>query len=107
VVHEAFDDETAGDLAHDISVALMLVLERLSPLERASFLLDDVFGLDFAEVSRARPQQSEPLSFGVVPGARADRITRSAGTAACFLRTVSALRRPLSGAKLFSQNILR
>jgi len=53
VVDEAFDDDTAGDLAHDISVALMLVLERLSPLERASFLLHDVFGLDFAEVGRA------------------------------------------------------
>jgi RNA polymerase sigma-70 factor (ECF subfamily) len=52
VVDEAFDDDSAGDLAHDISVALMLVLERLSPLERASFLLHDVFGLDFAEVAR-------------------------------------------------------
>jgi len=29
----------------------MLVLERLSPLERASFLLHDVFGLDFTEVA--------------------------------------------------------
>ena len=53
VVDENFDDGSAGDLAHDISVALMLVLERLSPLERASFLLHDVFGLDFAEVARA------------------------------------------------------
>jgi RNA polymerase sigma-70 factor (ECF subfamily) len=53
VVDEAFDDEAPGDLAHDITVALMLILERLSPLERASFLLHDVFGLDFAEVSRA------------------------------------------------------
>ena len=53
VVDEAFDDGTAGDMAHDISVALMLVLERLTPLERASFLLHDVFGLDFAEVARA------------------------------------------------------
>jgi RNA polymerase sigma-70 factor, ECF subfamily len=53
VVDEAFDTEPAGDLAHDLSVALMLVLERLSPLERASFLLHDVFGLDFAEVGRA------------------------------------------------------
>src|SRR5215469_8118777 len=53
VVDEAFvDDDPAGGLAHDISVALMLVLERLSPLERASFLLHDVFGVDFAEVSR-------------------------------------------------------
>ncbi len=53
IVDESFDDEGAGALAHDISVALMLVLERLSPLERASFLLHDVFGLDFAEVARA------------------------------------------------------
>jgi RNA polymerase sigma-70 factor (ECF subfamily) len=51
LVDETFGDDTAGDLAHDISVALMLVLERLSPLERASFLLHDVFGVDFAEVS--------------------------------------------------------
>jgi len=53
VVDEVFDAEAAGDLAHDLSVALMLVLERLSPLERASFLLHDVFGIDFAEVGRA------------------------------------------------------
>lgn len=53
VVDENFDGEGAGDLAHDISVALMLLLERLSPLERASFLLHDVFGLEFAEVGRA------------------------------------------------------
>jgi RNA polymerase sigma-70 factor, ECF subfamily len=53
IIDERFEDETAGELAHDISIALMLVLERLSPLERASFLLHDVFGLDFAEVARA------------------------------------------------------
>src|SRR5262245_63505968 len=53
VVDEAFEDDTAGDLARDISVAFMLFLERLSPLERASFLLHDVFGLEFAKVSRA------------------------------------------------------
>jgi RNA polymerase sigma-70 factor (ECF subfamily) len=52
VVDEFFAEDCAGDLAHDISVALMLLLERLSPLERASFLLHDVFGLDFAEVGR-------------------------------------------------------
>ena len=39
VVDETLDADTAGDIAHDLSVALMLVLERLSPLERASFLL--------------------------------------------------------------------
>src|SRR4029077_12783331 len=45
---EVFDPDTADDLARDLSVALMLVLERLSPLERAAFLSHDVFGLDFA-----------------------------------------------------------
>ena len=53
VVDEAFDAESASDLAHDLSVALMLTLERLSPLERAAFLLHDVFALDFAELARA------------------------------------------------------
>jgi RNA polymerase sigma-70 factor, ECF subfamily len=53
LVDEALDADTAGDIAHDLSVALMLVLERLSPLERASFLLHDVFGLDFGEVANA------------------------------------------------------
>jgi RNA polymerase sigma-70 factor, ECF subfamily len=47
------DGEGAVKSAHDISVALMLLLERLSPLERASFLLHDVFGLDFTEIAHA------------------------------------------------------
>jgi RNA polymerase sigma-70 factor, ECF subfamily len=37
--------------ADDLTLPLMLVLERLSPLERAAFLLHDVFGLGFDEVS--------------------------------------------------------
>lgn len=40
------------ELAQDISVALLLALERLSPLERAVFLLHDVFDNDFAEIGR-------------------------------------------------------
>ena len=53
VVDEVFDAEPVGDLARDLSVALMLMLERLSPLERAAFLLHDVFGLNFPEVAAA------------------------------------------------------
>jgi len=53
IVDESFDSEAGSDVAHDISVALMLTLERLSPLERAAFLLHDVFELDFTEVARA------------------------------------------------------
>lgn len=35
----------------DVTLPLMLALERLSPLERAAFLLHDVFGLEFDEVA--------------------------------------------------------
>lgn len=37
--------------AEDVTLPLMLALERLSPLERAAFLLHDVFGMSFDEVS--------------------------------------------------------
>jgi RNA polymerase sigma-70 factor (ECF subfamily) len=35
----------------DVTLPLLLALERLSPLERAAFLLHDVFGLGFEEVA--------------------------------------------------------
>jgi RNA polymerase sigma-70 factor, ECF subfamily len=47
----ALDADSASDYAQDLSVALMLTLERLSPLERAAFLLHDVFEVDFAEIA--------------------------------------------------------
>ncbi len=37
--------------ADDVTLPLMLALERLSPLERAAFLLHDVFGVGFDEVA--------------------------------------------------------
>jgi RNA polymerase sigma-70 factor (ECF subfamily) len=40
-------------IAHDVSVALMLALERLSPLERAAFILKDVFDVGFDEIARS------------------------------------------------------
>jgi len=43
--------EPAQGIADDLSVALLLALERLSPLERAAFLLHDVFDMDFAAVA--------------------------------------------------------
>lgn len=43
--------EAIENYAHDLSFAMMLALERLSPLERAAFLLHDVFEVPFAEVA--------------------------------------------------------
>ncbi len=48
----ALAPDAASELADDLSLALMTTLERLSPLERAAFLLHDVFDLDFAEVAK-------------------------------------------------------
>lgn len=41
-----------AERADDISVALLLALERLSPLERATFVLHDVFGQPFTEIAQ-------------------------------------------------------
>lgn len=43
--------ETADDGLDAITLPLMIALERLSPLERAAFLLHDVFGLSFDEIA--------------------------------------------------------
>ena len=45
------DFEAGGDA--DLSVAFLLALERLTPLERAAFLLHDVFDTPFAEIAAA------------------------------------------------------
>ncbi len=47
-----FDPED-DDAADDLTLPLMLALERLSPLERAAFLLHDVFGMGFEDVALA------------------------------------------------------
>jgi RNA polymerase sigma-70 factor (ECF subfamily) len=44
--------DAATELADDLSFALMLALDRLSPLERAAFLLHDVFDRPFSEVAQ-------------------------------------------------------
>ncbi|TCL65736.1 RNA polymerase sigma factor SigJ [Rhizobium sp. BK251] len=43
--------DTHETVADDVTVTLMLALERLSPLERAAFLLHDVFDLALTEVA--------------------------------------------------------
>jgi RNA polymerase sigma-70 factor (ECF subfamily) len=45
------DPVVEEEAEEDVTLPLMLALERLSPLERAAFLLHDVFGLGFAEIA--------------------------------------------------------
>ena len=47
------DPERSAELADSVSMAALLLLERLSPLERAVFVLREVFGFGFDEIASA------------------------------------------------------
>jgi RNA polymerase sigma-70 factor (ECF subfamily) len=47
------DPARSAELADSVSMAALLLLERLSPLERAVFVLREVFGFGFPEVASA------------------------------------------------------
>jgi RNA polymerase sigma-70 factor (ECF subfamily) len=47
------DPARSAELADSVSIAALLLLERLSPLERAVFVLREVFGFGFPEVAEA------------------------------------------------------
>ncbi len=47
------DGEATAQLADEVSMAMLIVLESLSPLERAAFVLTEVFGMSAPEVGEA------------------------------------------------------
>ena len=70
------ETEGADEMSEDLSMTLMLALERLSPLERAAFLLHDVFGLGFDEVATTLdrdPAAVRQLAARARKNVRADR----------------------------------
>src|SRR5579859_886314 len=61
--------DAATELADDLSFALLLALDRLTPLERAAFLLHDVFEVPFSEIA-AMIGRSEPACRQLASRAR-------------------------------------
>ena len=53
LVDEAPAADAATELASDLSVAFLALLERLAPEERAAFLLHEVFDSDYGEIGAA------------------------------------------------------
>lgn len=45
------DPSAAAELADSVSLAFLVMLEELTPVERAAFLLREVFGYDYAELA--------------------------------------------------------
>lgn len=52
VVPERLAPDYRAELASDLSMAFLVLLERLAPEERAAFLLREVFGSDYDEIAR-------------------------------------------------------
>ncbi len=50
---DSVDPEQAALLADSVGLALLVVLDALSPAERLAFVLHDVFGVGFADIARA------------------------------------------------------
>ncbi len=67
--------EAAEDEVDDVTQPLMMALERLSPPERAAFLVHDVFGVSFEEIAETiergwRPAASSPAALEPMSGPR-------------------------------------
>jgi RNA polymerase sigma-70 factor, ECF subfamily len=58
-----------AELASDLSLALLFVLERLSPEERAAFILHDAFDCDYATIA-SMLEKTEPACRKLVSRAR-------------------------------------
>ena len=91
---DALSPDAATELADDLSFALLLALDRLSPLERAAFLLHDVFDMPFSEVAQMINWTEAASRQLATRARRAVRDARPAPVAtpdshACLLRAFS------------------
>ena len=69
VVSDQPSPEEELELASNLSLAFMVLLERLSPVERAAFLLHDIFDCDYTDIARI-VGKSETASRQIVSRAR-------------------------------------
>src|SRR5258706_125357 len=78
---EGLAADAATELADDLAFDLLLALDRLSPLERAAFLLHDVFDKPFSEVARMLDRTEAACRQLATRARRAVRDARPAPTA--------------------------
>lgn len=94
---DALSPHTHAELADDLSFALLLALDRLSPAERAAFLLHDVFDAPFSEIAetlekseaacrqlatRARKAVKDARPAAVTPASEHERLLHAFAAAA-------------------------
>lgn len=103
----ALAPDTHTELAEDLSIALLLTLDRLSTLERAAFLLHDVFDFSFDEVgatldrspaacrqlaarARTHVRATRPRGAASKPGRAGEIDPRHARLMSAFVRATEA-----------------
>jgi RNA polymerase sigma-70 factor (ECF subfamily) len=75
IADEQLDPARIGEQADSLSMAFLVVLETLSPAERAGFLLHDVFGYGYPELARIL-ERAEPACRQLVTRARRRLVER-------------------------------
>lgn len=78
---DGMSPERAAEFADDLSFALLLTLEKLTPAERAAFLLHDVFDWPFPEIARTLGRGEAACRQLASRARKAVRAERSAGAA--------------------------
>lgn len=69
MISDAPSPEEELEFASNLSLAFMVLLERLSPVERAAYLLRDIFDCDYADIARI-VGKSETASRQIIHRAR-------------------------------------
>jgi len=98
IADERFAADRGAELASDLSMAFLVLLERLAPEERAAFLLREVFDADYDEIARAidkTPAAARQTVHRARERVRADRARFAAPDDAkerLFARFVAALK---------------
>lgn len=97
IAPERMAPDYGAELASDLSMAFLVLLERLAPEERAAFLLREVFGSDYAEIagvlrkSEAAARQTVHRARERVRASRPRFAVPADATARLFARFVAAL----------------
>ena len=88
------DPEERVELAESLTLGFLVVLDRLSPVDRAVFLLHDVFGEPFAEIGRMVGRSEEAcrqIASRARRRVREERTATASADAAMLVDLVSAL----------------
>jgi hypothetical protein len=93
---EMADLEQEELIADSVGLALMVIVEKLTPAERVAFVLHDVFDVPFEEISRSSEKDREGKNVGMGTALNQRHLRRSQPTRDAALKDACSqlLQRP-------------